>query len=78
MSQNNEKRTIGKVTNSAAAYGGITGLAVLSIIWGFNEFAGIELPEFVAMFIVVLAGYVANLFGGWIVKPGDGKRRADG
>lgn len=73
-----DKRKIGKVTASSATYGGITGLATLSIIWAFAEFGGIELPEYVAAFIVIVAAYIANLFGGWLVKPGDGKRRADG
>lgn len=73
-----EKRTIGKVTTSSATYGGITGLATLSIIWAFSYFGGVELPEYVAAFIVIVAAYIANLFGGWLVKPGTGSRRQDG
>lgn len=69
------KRTIGKVTASSATYGGITGLATLSIIWFFNFYLGVELPEYVAIFIVLVVVYIANLFGGWLVKPGPGTRR---
>ena len=76
MSEN--KRQVGKVTASASTYGGLSGLFTLSIIWAFNHFGGVELPEYVALFIVAIAGYVASIFGGWLVKPGDGKRRADG
>lgn len=75
MSEN--KRTVGKVTASASTYGGITGLFTLSIIWAFKQFWGIEVPEYVAMFIVAIASYVAAIFGGWLVKPGNGEHRGE-
>lgn len=76
MSENNEKRTIGKVTLSAAGGVGITGAITTLILWIISP--GAVEPEVLAVAIATLIMSGGALIGGWLVKPGDGKRRSDG
>lgn len=69
LSKSSSKRSIGPVTG-AATLGGSLGLV---IVWVASQF-GVEVPEAVANgFVVILIA-----LGGWIVKPGTGKRVSNG
>ena len=69
MSEN--KRSIGKVTTSASAS---SALALL-IAYLIAHFTGIDLPVEVQGALVIVIGWAGAMLGGWLVKPGDGKRR---
>lgn len=70
-----EKRIIGPVTQSSATTGGVSGALSLIIVWALSEFAGLEVSTEVGMAIAVIVGYAGGLIGGWLVRPGSGKRR---
>lgn len=72
-----EKRTVGPVTQSSATTGGVSGALSLIIVWALSEFAGLEVSTEVGMAIAVIVGYIGGLIGGWLVRPGTGKRVDD-
>lgn len=77
MSENNEKRTIGVVTQSSTGGATVAGGITIIIVW-LLSLSGVEVPPEVASGFTVIIGAIGALVGGWLVKPGDGKRRADG
>lgn len=70
-----EKRTIGAVSKSATAGVGITGALTTLILWLLSP--GEVSPEVVAVAIATLIMAGGALIGGWLVKPGSGKRASD-
>lgn len=68
-----ENRTIGKVTLASAGGVGISGALTTLILWILSP--GEVSNEVVAVAIASMAMFIAALIGGWLVKPGDGKRR---
>lgn len=62
----NDSREIGPVTTSSTI-GAALGVV---IVWLFN-LGGVDVPEGTQLAIVVLL----TALGGWLVKPGTGKRR---
>ena len=71
-----EQRKIGKVTTSSTSGGVIAGAVTVLIVY-LAGLAGVEVPEHVAGAVTVLIGAIGALIGGWLVKPVDGKRRAE-
>lgn len=71
-----EKRKIGTVTTSSTAGGVLAGAITVLIVYGVS-FAGVDVPEHVSGAITVVVSAVGALAGGWLVKPGGGKRRAE-
>lgn len=71
-----EKRNVGPVTKSAAAGVGISGAITTLILWLLNP--GAVQPEVLAVAIATLVMSAGALIGGWLVRPGNGKRVDDG
>lgn len=72
-----EKRVIGHVTKSATAGAGTTGTLAIVILW-IAQLTQIPMDEVVAGALASLITVAGALVGGWLAKPGNGKRRADG
>ena len=72
-----DKRKIGKVTSSSAGTGGVAGALTMLGVW-VASLRGVDVPPEVASAFTVIISFIGAMIGGWIVKPGDGKRRADG
>lgn len=75
MSENSEKRTIGVVTQSSTGGATVAGGITIIIVW-LLSLSGVDVPPEVASGFTVIIGAIGGLVGGWMVKPGDGKRRA--
>jgi len=69
-----EKRTAGPVTQAATGGATLAGAITVVLVWivGLN---GVEIPEVVAGAITVIIAALGALVGGWLVKPGTGRRR---
>jgi len=63
------------VTTTSAGSGGVAGAITLLIVWVLSM-RGVDIPPEVASGITVLVGFIGGIIGGWVVKPGTGKRRA--
>lgn len=53
----------------------MAGAITLLIVWVLSM-RGVDIPPEVASGITVLVGFIGGIIGGWVVKPGTGKRRA--
>lgn len=73
----NETRSVGPVTKSATGGAVVAGAITTLIVWGAGA-AGVEIPEIVAGAITTLLTAAGALIGGWLVRPGTGKRVDDG
>lgn len=69
-----EKRKIGVVTTTATAGLTISGALTVLVVYVLS-LNGIDLPEHVSNALTVLLCAIGGLVGGWLVKPGTGKRR---
>lgn len=65
------KRRVGEVTMSSANAGLLAG----AVAWLIFMSTDVEMPPGVVEAIALLIGYAGNIVGGWLVKPGTGKRR---
>lgn len=70
------KRTSGPVTNSATTIGGLAGAITTIIVWALAEFAGMQIPEYVAAALGAILATLGARLGGWLVQPGTGSRAA--
>lgn len=69
----NDKRTVGPVTTSATL-----GAALATFFaWAISSTFGIEMPSAVEASLAIIIAGVGSLIGGWLVKPGTGKRVAE-
>lgn len=71
--EEHQKRTIGTVTTASASGGGLAGAVTIILVW-VAEVNGMEIPAPVASAFTVLIGAVGALVGGWMVRPGNGRR----
>lgn len=62
-----ERRTVGPVTTSATL-GSVVGVLLLGLLMRL----GLELTDLEVAAVIALP----TVLGGWLVKPGEGKRRA--
>lgn len=67
-------RTIGKVTQSSSAGGGLAGAITLIVVWILTS-RGVDIPPEVAAGFTVIISFIGGLIGGWLVKPGEGEHR---
>lgn len=65
-------RTIGPVTKASALGGSVATF----IAWVVAASTGVEMPVPVLGALAIICTAVGSLVGGWLVKPGTGKRIA--
>lgn len=71
-----EKRSVGRVTTSATTGTVIAGAVTVLVVY-VASVAGVEVPEAVSSALTVVLSAIGALVGGWLVKPGSGKYRAN-
>jgi len=76
MPEEKVKRIAGPVTNSAVTVGGLAGAVTVIIVWALAEFAGLQIPEYVAAALGAILTALGARLGGWLVQPGTGSRAA--
>lgn len=70
------KRSAGPVTRSATGSATTAGAAGIVLVWLIGITTGVEVPTLVAGAIPVLLAGAGAFLGGWLVRPGGGKRVA--
>lgn len=71
-----EKRSVGPITRSAGGTATTAGAAGIVLVWLIGITTGVEVPTLVASAIPVLLAASGAFLGGWLVRPGSGKRVA--
>lgn len=64
-----QKRTVGPVTGAAAAAAAVSTV----LFWCIQQFTGVDVPAEVQGAVTILF----TIAGGYLVKPGTGKRKAN-
>lgn len=65
------ERTIGPVTKASAT----GGAAATLIAWVVAVSTGVEMPVPVLGALAIICTVLGSLVGGWLVRPGTGKRK---